>query len=345
MAGGVCAVLDYDVSDMVEYVAEMATRVVTPRNAVEDTFKKYVLQVLSATRLPRTTILLGLNYLAKHINLMASRGVQNECQTHYLLTVALLLGSKFLDDNTFQNKSWAEVSRIPVHQLNTMEHEWLRAMNWNLYVNLDESKDYTAWLDNWAEWMDTKKREKQQQATRERLASLTPIDTDMGRRNNMHVYSTWHQQQVAEYERLSNLKRAQAAPVPSYRPEQTSWNYMWQPGPAAPLTPPDSGYGTPEHTSSATSVNSHYTEWFDRAIGGGCNSSRHYQQPTTYSNGYRNNGQSARTPVNYGAFYNYGHNIWEHSSAADCSCANCIAVHSKTPAYFATHAYGQPVMG
>ncbi|KAK4226721.1 hypothetical protein QBC38DRAFT_418493 [Podospora fimiseda] len=346
MAGGVCAVLDYEVEVMADYVAEMATRVVMPRNVVNQSFRKYVSQILSSTRLPRTTILLGLNYLAKRINLMASGAVQNEGEIWRLLTTSLLLGSKFLDDNTFQNKSWSEVSGIPVKELNAMENEWLIAMNWNLYVNLDESKDFTAWLDNWAEWKLTKKREQQQQANRERLAALTPIDTDVARRNNMHMYSTWHQQQVAEYERLSNLKRAQTAPISSYRPEQASWNYMWQqPGPTAPLTPPDSGYGTPEHTNSATSVNSHYTEWFDRAIVGGCNSSRHYQQPPPYNNGYRNNGHSARTPVNYGAFYNYGHNIWEHPSTADCSCANCVAVHSKPPPYFPAHAYGQPVMG
>ncbi|KAK4465834.1 hypothetical protein QBC42DRAFT_108417 [Cladorrhinum samala] len=345
MPGGVCAVLDYDVDLMADYVAEMATRVVMPRNVINQSFRKYVSQILSSTRLPRTTILLGLNYLAKRINMMPAGAVQDETEIWRLLTIALLLGSKFLDDNTFQNKSWSEVSGIPVRDLNTMENEWLGAMSWNLYVNLDESKDYTAWLDNWAEWKATKKREQQQQASRERFAALAPLDTDLGRRSNMYM-STWHQQQVAEYERLSNLKRTQVAPVSTYRPEQASWGYMAWPQPAAPLTPPDSGYGTPENTNSTTSANSHYTEWFDRAIVG-CNASRQYHQQLTppYSNGYRHNGHSARTSANYGAFYNYGHNIWEHPNTPDCSCANCAAAHNKSSGYFSAHAYGQPVMG
>ncbi|KAK4199956.1 hypothetical protein QBC40DRAFT_76743 [Triangularia verruculosa] len=341
MPGGVCAVLDYDVELMADYVSEMATRVVMPRNTVNPAFRKYVSGILSSTRLPRTTILLGLNYLAKRINMMPAGAVQTEGEIWRLLTIALLLGSKFLDDNTFQNKSWSEVSGISVRDLNTLEYEWLAAIDWVLYVNLDESKDYNAWLDNWAEWKETKKRQ-QQQASRERLAALvTPIDTDVTRARNQHMYSSWHQQQVAEYERLSSMKRGQATP-PAYRHEQASWGYMAWPQPAAPLTPPDSGYGTPEYTNSATSCNSHYTEWFDRAIVGGCNTSRHYQQPAPAYNGFRHSGHGSRNATNYSGVYDHG--IWEQHRPG-CFCDSCVSPHKQPPSYFFAHSYGQPVAG
>jgi hypothetical protein len=144
MPGGVCAVLDYEVEAMAEYVAEMATRVVTPDGPVTAGFRKFVTQILTSTRLPSTTILLGMNYLAKRINTMKSQGPYkaSEGQVWRFLTVSLLLGSKFLDDNTFQNRSWSEVSGIAVSELNSLEFDWVQAMGWRLYVNLDLSKDY-----------------------------------------------------------------------------------------------------------------------------------------------------------------------------------------------------------
>jgi hypothetical protein len=356
MPGGVCAVLDYEVELMADYVSEMATRVVMPRSTVNAAFRKFVSQILTSTRLPSTTILLGMNYLAKRINIMHVAGQTNhtEGQVWRMLTISLLLGSKFLDDNTFQNKSWSEVSGIPVQELNSLEYEWLGAISWCLYVNLDESKDYKAWLSNWKEWLENKKRQ-QAQANRDRLAALVrPIETEIARPRVSNVYSSWHRQQVAEYERLSSMKHSQAPPVvptppvPSYRHEQPSWPvYPAPPVPwpqSAPLTPPDSGYGTPEYAGSAASVNSHYSDWFDRAIVGNGTASGHYQLPAPY-NGFRHSGNRSSNHANYPFSYNYGHNIWERQNVADCNCVNCTGAHNKPPSYFMGHTYGQPVAG
>jgi len=339
MAGGVCAVLDYDVDLMADYVSEMATRIVTPQNPVESGFRKFILGILTSTRLPSTTILLGMNYLAKRINMMAAAGKTSHAVSEIwgFVTTALLLGSKFLDDNTFQNKSWSDVSGIPVKELNTMETEWLSNITWGLFVNLDESQDFKAWLSNWQEWLDNKKRQ-QAQATRERLASLvSPIDTNVGHTRNAHTL-TWHQRQVAEYERLSSMKRNPAPP--SYRRDQPAWAYSVAWPQSAPLTPPDSGYGTPEYSNSA--VNAQYAEYFDRALIDTTNAaSRHYQAPVY--NAFHH-GHSSRNQAQYPGFYNYGHSIWDNGSGADSgNCGTCNP--HNPPSYFASHAYGQPVVG
>lgn len=342
MPGGVCAHLDYDVEVMADYIAEMATRLVMPGKAINTAFRKFVAQILSSTRLPRTTILLGMNYLSKRMAKLGTSSSNGEGYIWRMLTVALLLGSKFLDDNTFQNKSWSDVSGIPVRELNTMEYEWLGSIKWCLYVNLDMSQDYKAWLDNWDQWLEEKKQQQQQQQRereRDRLAALTPIDTELARAGVV----TWHQQQVAEYNRLSSVKQNQAPTQPAYRRDQpASWTYWPR---SAPLTPPDSGYGTPEYVNSATSANSHYQEWFDRAICGGPNVSRHYQPPVAY-NSFQQGGHASRNTPNYGTtFYNYGHSIWDHPYVQDCNCATCLGAHAKPPAYFVSHTYGQPVVG
>ncbi|POR35442.1 Uncharacterized protein TPAR_04365 [Tolypocladium paradoxum] len=331
MPGGVCAVLDYEVDMMAEYVAEMATRVVTPDAAVTSPFRKFVSQILTSTRLPSTTILLGMNYLAKRINAMKEQGPYkaSEGQVWRYLTVSLLLGSKFLDDNTFQNRSWSEVSGIAVSELNALEFDWVQAMSWRLYVNLDLSKDYQAWLDNWREWQQMKKRQAAQ-ASRDRLASLVPaIDTELARfhSNRQSPHSRYLQEQVAEYERYQAMKAQQG----NFRSRDTAWAHNpWN----APLTPPDSGYGTPDYVMSATSSNARYNEWFAQATAQYAN---RYPQPSAHNAFYPHR----QTP--YAGHYAYNQGIWEHG-LAECNCPSCATPMKQTP-YFMSHGYGQPVVG
>ncbi|KAL2019259.1 hypothetical protein VTK56DRAFT_9803 [Thermocarpiscus australiensis] len=327
MPGGVCAVLDYDVEPMADYVSEMATRVVMPQRPVNPAFRKFVSQILTSTRLPSTTILLGMNYLAKRINMMRADGQNDhsEGQVWRMFTTALLLASKFLDDNTFQNKSWSEVSGIPVQELNTLEYEWLAAVQWRLYVDLEGNNDYTAWLSNWKEWKEAKR---QQQANHDRLASRpSPIEPDIGRSLAQHAF------------------RVDPSP---WAYSLASWSQR------APVTPPDSGYGTPEYTNWTPTPVKWVAEWLDGALRASSTTPRHYQQLPPY-HAFRPADHPARHAVNYATLYGYGYGNWEHPSdgynaweyssvAASCHCGSCATVH-KPPAYFAGHSYGQPAAG
>lgn len=333
MPGGVCAVLDYDVEAMAEYVAEMSTRVVTPEAPVTPAFRKFVSQILTSTRLPSTTILLGMNYLAKRINSMKTQGPYkaSEGQVWRYLTVSLLLGSKFLDDNTFQNRSWSEVSGIAVSELNALEFDWVQSMSWRLYVNLDLSKDYQAWLENWREWQQVKKR--QAQATRERAAARVPaIDTDVARYSGSRhsPHSQYMQDQIAEYERYQAAKPNRA----NYRSRDAAWGPgQW----SAPLTPPDSGYGTPSYPMSATSSNNQYNEWFSQAA-------------TQYNNRYQQGAAHNYYPNRHGNYahnYRYKQTMWEHG-LAECSCPSCLGPMKHAPymtPHMTPHGYGLSVVG
>jgi len=329
MPGGVCAVLDYEVEMMAEYVAEMAIRVVTPEAPVTTAFRKFVSQVLTSTRLPSTTILLGMNYLAKRINTLKSHGPFNasEGQVWRYLTVALLLGSKFLDDNTFQNKSWSDVSGIAVSELNTLEREWVVSMNWRLYVNLDTQKDYHAWLDSWRQWQQIKKTQVINPPSQERLP-LQPIETDLPRLNTKTPtysnYLTSHPTPSMEYDLFPVKRRDQQ----TYRgSDSAAWAGNWQ---ANPITPPDSGYGTPDYALSATTVNSRYNEWFAAQI-----PYSRYLQPTNQTSFY-----PSHPPAHYQpAVYSMGPSIHGHT---DCNCHMC-ANSVKQPSYYSS-GYGT-VMG
>ncbi|KAK8131173.1 hypothetical protein PG984_007611 [Apiospora sp. TS-2023a] len=320
MPGGVCAVLDYEVEIMAEYVAEMAMRVVLPETPVTVAFRKFVSQILTSTRLPSTTILLGMNYLAKRINTLKHLGrtfKPNEGEVWRLLTVSLLLGSKFLDDNTFQNRSWSEVSGIPVQELNRMENEWLVHMNWSLYVNLDESGDYNAWLSSWKEWRTTKEREQmthhhlsQVAAREQRLGPLvTSMRSDPRIRNHSIGYEGWTPEESNEFERLQQTRN-------KFRPRENSWQ--------------------------AASLNSRYNDWFGSAVSAGYTNNRNYHgsNMSHHHGAFGNRASHYQQPF----FGHYGgHGAWD--SSPDCNCNQCMSSAQKPAHYFHHNPYGQPVMG
>ena len=177
--GGVAAHLDYEMEQMVDFVSDAAqgmydlyhsricladidiARSVNPNVSVSSAFRKYVSQVLTSTRLPSSTILYGMYYLGRRMTELSRarnypKGTTGTGQVYRMLTTALLLGSKFLDDNTFQNRSWSEVSNIPVAELNSLELDWLKSIAWNLHVDLDHPDGFRLWEAKWKSYQAKK---------------------------------------------------------------------------------------------------------------------------------------------------------------------------------------------
>jgi len=185
--GGVSAKLDYDMDVMTDFVCEMAVQVITPGRMMPPSFRKWVHQVLCATRLPSATILLSMFYLSTRMPMLA--GVpKTDSHLFRLLTIALVLGSKFLDDNTFINRSWSEVSGIPVADLNQLEMDWLVAIEFKLHRDPTEQQGWVSWSDHWKDYQT------HATARMTRTNKLSPIDTSVRKlqRINCVVISTQH---------------------------------------------------------------------------------------------------------------------------------------------------------
>ncbi|KAL2259959.1 hypothetical protein VTK26DRAFT_6184 [Humicola hyalothermophila] len=107
-------------------------------------FKRWVLTVLTTTQVTQNVVILALLYVYRLK--VANPTVKGRAGSEYrLLTVALMLGNKFLDDNTYTNKTWADVSGIPVTEIHVMEVEFLSNLRYSLLVSADE----------WERWLDT----------------------------------------------------------------------------------------------------------------------------------------------------------------------------------------------
>ncbi|GMM27357.1 Clg1 protein [Martiniozyma asiatica (nom. inval.)] len=151
--GGVSGVLDYEMKQMVKFVSWVSFSLLKLQLDPSVHFEQIVSSVLTATRLPKSTILLGLHYLSSRTESDYSLSVKDEGEVFKYLIVSLLLGNKFNDDNTFRNKSWSEATGLKLELLNNMEREWLAYCGWNLHEDSCYSVVESCW-NTWCQRID-----------------------------------------------------------------------------------------------------------------------------------------------------------------------------------------------
>ncbi|KAI8812452.1 cyclin PHO80-like protein, partial [Cladochytrium replicatum] len=105
-------------------------------------FSRFCEEILKATSLAFSVLLLALKFIhrlkTRHPLLKGAEG--SECR---LMVCSLMLAMKVLLDNTYTNRTWNKVSKIPIEELNVMEIEFLLQLNFDLYVDEDE---YFSWI-------------------------------------------------------------------------------------------------------------------------------------------------------------------------------------------------------
>lgn len=233
--GGVAQHLDYEMEVMTLFVAEMTQELVAPGTDPSPTFRKYVSQILSSTRLPSSTIMLGLFYMSSRLKIVMESGVNDTSSRNVfqMLTTGLLLGSKFLDDNTFQNRSWSEVSSIPVQELNKMELAWLQGFDWEIHgLMYDDDEGFFQWVDHWHAYENKAKAAKVKE-----MQKLAPIETNLHR-----SYTIQHPELMSPDGPIPT----QYQQTPQFDP-QWGRQYMSE---YSPPSAPHSGPATPEYYSN-----------------------------------------------------------------------------------------------
>jgi hypothetical protein len=309
--GGVAQHLDYDMDLMSNFVAEMSQTLVTPESSPSSQFRKYVSQILSSTRLPSSTIMLGLFYLASRMRQLTERGQSTSSSgtVYRMLTTCLLLGSKFLDDNTFQNRSWAEVSSIPVAELNMMELQWLTDFNWEIHgMMYDEDEGFFMWVEHWHAYEEKAQFEKVKE-----MQKLAPIETNIRRSHSVH-----HQPLMSP-----------EGPIPPQYQQGSQYDTRW-------VQPYISEYSPPSAPHSGPATPDYYTPtWSYTPTGPGFG-----RQSFHSSNASAYGAQRNQLPA-YGQTFPYPASLTPTNWMTHGPNCNC-ALHAKASDYYFNHA-GYPM--
>ncbi|KAK3071295.1 hypothetical protein LTR53_008888 [Teratosphaeriaceae sp. CCFEE 6253] len=154
LAAEITCLFWFESADTLQAVEQSSTALSPSRRLAADAkpntgFRKWVTTILSTTLVAQNVVILALLFIYRLKKLNPT--VRGKPGSEYrLLTVALMLGNKFLDDNTYTNKTWADVSGILVGEIHIMEVEFLSNMKYCLYVSADEWDEWQTLLGTFA---------------------------------------------------------------------------------------------------------------------------------------------------------------------------------------------------
>ncbi|KAK6198084.1 cyclin-like protein [Scheffersomyces amazonensis] len=157
--GGINSVLEYDLNTMACFLSWCSFGMLKQRRNPTKEFESLIVSVLFATRLPKSTIIIALEYMNQRfsshsdLSLGGSGKKLTEQEIFVNLIVSLILANKFNDDNTFTNKSWCGATGLQLQVLNKEEKDWLDECKWSLNVVNFESNIITL-EECWTTWLD-----------------------------------------------------------------------------------------------------------------------------------------------------------------------------------------------
>ncbi|KAH9964592.1 cyclin-domain-containing protein [Russula dissimulans] len=110
--------------------------------SVSSVFVHFMQKLLQTTQLSQSVIVLSLHYVYR-LKERNSGTIAHPGSEFRVAVAALMMANKFVDDNTYTNKTWSEVSGIELMEINKMEREFLAGIDFNLYV---DKETYVRWV-------------------------------------------------------------------------------------------------------------------------------------------------------------------------------------------------------
>lgn len=124
---------DYNIPTMASFISWCAFSILKQQRSPSPDLDLSIKSVLFATRLPKSTIVIALEYLNQRYSCNSFQDYSNH-EIYTIIIISFILANKFNDDNTFTNKSWHGATGLKLAALNSAEIEWLSHINWNLNV-------------------------------------------------------------------------------------------------------------------------------------------------------------------------------------------------------------------
>ncbi|KAJ3162214.1 hypothetical protein HK101_000751 [Irineochytrium annulatum] len=145
----------------------------------ERVFAAFVEQVLVTTDVGRSIMILAMKFMDAVLRKGSVYPVAE--QENRLLIVTLLLSNKVLDDHTFTNRTWSELSNIPIDELNAIEKTYLADLDFRILLTREE---FNQWIVDLQAYYKESERKRYAETTQ-----TSPTDP-------FHAYFAAHEQKV-----------------------------------------------------------------------------------------------------------------------------------------------------
>ncbi|PVV02581.1 hypothetical protein BB560_002962 [Smittium megazygosporum] len=111
-------------------------------------FKKYCHNTISSTQVSTSVVILSLIYFKRLCTSSSFVNGFSKLNSEFtIFSVALMLASKYLDDNTYSTQAWAKISLIQMPDFITMQLAFLESINHKLYVSPSEFYSWSSRFD------------------------------------------------------------------------------------------------------------------------------------------------------------------------------------------------------
>ncbi|KAK9761554.1 hypothetical protein K7432_013470 [Basidiobolus ranarum] len=140
-------VVKLDINGLAQFCADMVCSIWHFNSGLleipaDPAFQGFCCRVLSSTQVPIPVVLLALIYIQRFKGSSPSTKGADSSEGR-LFVVSLMLANKYLDDNAYTNRTWSEVTGIPLQEINIMEKEFLTVLSFNLNVTNRELKGWS----------------------------------------------------------------------------------------------------------------------------------------------------------------------------------------------------------
>lgn len=218
VSGGINSQLEYEPTDMSAFICWCVFGMLNQARNPNKEFESAVVSILYATRLPKSTIVIALEYLNQRFSSVALGHLQED-EILNTLVIALMLANKFNDDNTFTNRSWSGATGIDIKVLNSEEAAWLKAVNWQLSVVkfTDNIRTLEECWKTWLEKYSTQSTKPAYSATSSRKMYASPSMSSDGYCSSIPSSPTYQPSYSSGYSQMNS------SPV-RYQPDSYGWN-------------------------------------------------------------------------------------------------------------------------
>lgn len=108
----------------------------------EINIRTYIYRIIDSELMSLESVIVSLIYLKKIIH-NTPNDFFNQYTVHRLFLTSILLGSKYLDDELYNNREFSILGGIDIKNMNSMELEFLYRIGFELYIKPSEYHYYS----------------------------------------------------------------------------------------------------------------------------------------------------------------------------------------------------------
>lgn len=118
----------------------------------EISIEKFIERLAKYTLIEESTLIISLMYIDRYCDY--SKNKLSLYNIHRLLIISVLLSIKFNEDDNFSNEHYCKVGGIKVEEMIALELEYLKSIEWNIFVKSEDYETYVNYLNAYNKIME-----------------------------------------------------------------------------------------------------------------------------------------------------------------------------------------------